>query len=268
MSTLEDFKAVLFDVDMTLTTSQRQVSSATQAALLQLAKKGLALGVCTGRTYVSLIKTVLPSFPDDSLHIVAGGSQIVSKAGVVKWQQLLAEQTVKEIIQLADQTGEMYYLANTQFGYGNKQFIDAYENLHSLIPPLKDISELTDWQIPAIVCVNVSTVFQEKLEQRSDISLKTSVSTGNFVSLDITPKGVTKETGVRAWCSLLDIQPHQVIGVGDSDNDIEFLKAVGYSVAMGNSTETIKKTAHKTIGLTDNDGLAVYLDSLLKGATV
>ncbi|MBW7944062.1 HAD family phosphatase [Patescibacteria group bacterium] len=268
MATLSDFSAILFDVDMTLTTSQREVSPNTQAALSGLATKGIKLGVCTGRTYVSLVKPILPYFPDQSLHIVAGGSQIITKEGEVKWQQLLAEQIVREIVALADETGEMYYLANTQQGYGNQTFIETYQNLHSLIPPLRLINELKDWQIPAIVCVNVSQAFLEKLQQRQDITLKTSVSTGNFVSLDITPKGVTKEIGVREWCRLQEVEPHQVIGVGDSDNDIEFLKAVGYAVAMGNSTDQIRSVAHKTIGETDNDGLAVYLDGLVKGASV
>jgi len=268
MATLTDYSAILVDVDMTLTNSQREVSPNLQISLKQLSEKGVKLGVCTGRTYVSLLKPILPFFMDGSLHIVAGGSQIVSKEGEVKWQQLLPEQTVKDIIAMADLTGEMYYLANTKQGYGNQTFIETYENLHRLIPPLKLISELTDWQIPAIVCVNVSDAFLAELNKRTDITLKTSVSTGNFVSLDITPKGVTKENGVRAWCKLHQLEPHQVIGVGDSDNDVEFLKTVGFAVAMGNSTDQIKAVAHKTIGTTDEEGLAIYLDSLVKGSLV
>lgn len=268
MAKLSDFAAILLDVDMTLTNSQREVSPGVQQALVQLAQQGIKLGVCTGRTYVSLVKPILPFFPEQSNHIVAGGSQIVSKEGDVKWQQLLPEPTVREIVAMADETGEMYYLANTKQGYGNKTFIDTYENLHSLIPPLKLITELKDWQIPAIVCVNVSQAFQDKLSQRTDITMKTSVSTGNFVSLDITSKGVTKAVGVKEWCTLHQLEPHQIIGFGDSDNDVEFLKAVGFAVALGNSTEQIKSVAHKTIGHTDDDGLATYLDSLVKGAEV
>ncbi len=268
MAVLADFSAILFDVDMTLTNSQREVSSATQTALATLAERGVKIGTCTGRTYVSLQKPILPFFPANSSHIVAGGAQIITKEGEVLWQRLLDENTVKEVVALADQMGEMYYLANTQQGYGNQRFIETYENLHSLIPPLRLISELQDWQIPAIVCVNVSDAFQQKLQERTDITLKTSVSTGNFVSLDITAKGVTKETGVREWCRLQNLEAHQVIGIGDSDNDVEFLQSVGYAVAMGNATEQIKKLAHKTINETDNDGVAVYLDGLLKGASL
>lgn len=253
---------------MTITNSQREVCPSLQLALQRVAEKGLKLGVCTGRTYVSLVKPILPFFPDNSFHIVAGGSQIMSKEGEVQWQQLLPEQTVKEILAMADLTGETYYLANTKQGYANQSFIERYENLHSLIPPLKLITELTDWQIPAIVCVNVSDAFLAELNKRTDITLKTSISTGNFVSLDITPKGVTKANGVKEWCKLHQLEPHQVIGVGDSDNDVEFLKSVGFAVAMGNSTNQIKSIAHKTIGSTDDEGLAIYLDSLVKGAVV
>jgi Cof subfamily protein (haloacid dehalogenase superfamily) len=268
MAKLSDFSAVLLDVDMTLTNSQREVSEQLKSTLRLMSAQGMKVGVCTGRTYVSLVRPILPVFPDGSTHIVAGGSQIITKEGNVQWQHLLPENTVKEIVALADQTGEMYYLANTKQGYGNQRFIETYENLHSLIPPLKLITELRDWQIPAIVCVNVSQAFFTELQKRTDITMKTSVSTGNFVSLDITPKGVTKEVGVREWCRLHNLDTHQVIGVGDSDNDVEFLKTVGVAIAMGNSTEQIKSVAHKTIGHTDDNGLAVYLDGLVKGAEV
>lgn len=255
---------ILFDVDLTLTNSQRQVSPAVQEALAALATRQLPIGVCTGRTYVSLQQTILPLFPAQSLHVVAGGSQLITKEGDVRWQQLLPAATVREITQLADQLGEMYYLATPQQGFGNARFIGRYQNLHHLIPPLRPVSELTTWAVPALVCVNVSPDFLAQLQRRTDITLKTSLSTQNFVSLDITPVGITKASGVQAWCQHLDISPAQVIGIGDSDNDREFLAAVGTAVAMGNSTPAVQALADEVIGDTDADGLAVYLQRVLK----
>ena len=53
---------------------------------------------------------------------------------------------------------------------------------------------------------------------------------------DITAKDVNKATGVKKLANLLGLQLNEMIGVGDSENDDEFLQTVGYSVAMGNAT--------------------------------
>jgi Cof subfamily protein (haloacid dehalogenase superfamily) len=264
--TLTNFTGILFDVDLTLTNTNREVTPELKAALTKLAATDLHLGVCTGRAYVALKQYILPLFPPESLHITSGGSQIVDGHGKVIWQELLPEQTCYELHQLGQTHQQMYYLPTMEFGYASQQFIDKYQGLHNLIPPLKPISELSTWQTPFMVFVNTSPEVLEQLQSRTDVTVRTSVSTQNYTSVDITPKGVTKAAGIFQWCEHYHFSPEQVIGFGDSDNDLEFLDLVGMAVGMGNSTPSVLERVDRVIGHTDQNGLAVYLDTIMKGS--
>jgi hydroxymethylpyrimidine pyrophosphatase-like HAD family hydrolase len=77
--------------------------------------------------------------------------------------------------------------------------------------------------------------------------------------MDITRQGVTKASGLRLWSQLTGIDLANVAGFGDSQNDQEFLSAVGWKVAMGNAVPELKAIADQVIGDCDDDGLAKYI---------
>ena len=54
------------------------------------------------------------------------------------------------------------------------------------------------------------------------------------------------------------------IAIGDDFNDLDMFKVVGYSVAMENASENIKKVVDEITLSNDEDGVAIFLDKLLK----
>lgn len=266
MAILSDFAGILFDVDMTLTNSKREVTPDLSQALKELTAAGYMVGTCTGRAYVALKQPIMPLFPPEAAHITSGGSQVITTRGQIIWQALLPKDTCLELHRLGQQYNQMYYLPTLEHGYASQPFIQRYQGLHTLIPPLRPIEELQRWEASYMVFVNISPEFQSILSQRDDVTYKTSISTQQYISVDVTPKGIDKSSGVAEWCKHHDISPQQVIGVGDSNNDLEFLECVGFAVAMGNSTPEILKRAHRVIDHTDQNGLAVYLQQILKGS--
>ena len=63
----------------------------------------------------------------------------------------------------------------------------------------------------------------------------------NKGALMILPNNVDKATGLRAALSELHLQPREVVGVGDAENDAVFLAMCGYSVAVANAIPALKK---------------------------
>lgn len=78
-----------------------------------------------------------------------------------------------------------------------------------------------------------------------------------------TAHGIDKGLGVRHLCELLNINPQRVLAIGDSDNDIPMLEAVGFGVAMGNATPGVFAVADYTAPPVDADGAAVALEELV-----
>ena len=57
------------------------------------------------------------------------------------------------------------------------------------------------------------------------------------------PPGVNKASGLAAALEVLKLSPHNVVGVGDAENDQAFLSACGCSVAVANALESVKENA-------------------------
>ena len=61
----------------------------------------------------------------------------------------------------------------------------------------------------------------------------------------VLPSGVNKATGLAAALEETGLSAHNVVGVGDAENDHAFLRAVGYGVAVANALPELKETADR-----------------------
>jgi len=73
----------------------------------------------------------------------------------------------------------------------------------------------------------------------------------------------SKADGVCALCERYGVDAAEVVAVGDQLNDVEMLEWAGLGVAMGNAPAEVKARARLVIGHHDEDGLAVFVESLL-----
>ncbi len=67
------------------------------------------------------------------------------------------------------------------------------------------------------------------------------LDTGFAVHLQVL--GVNKGTALRELADLMGISPAEIMAVGDSENDIEMIRAAGVGVAVANSTEMTRAAA-------------------------
>ena len=63
----------------------------------------------------------------------------------------------------------------------------------------------------------------------------------------VLPPNVNKATGLGAALAQLGLSAHNVIGIGDAENDHAFLDACGYAVAVGNALPALKEKANLVV---------------------
>ena len=80
----------------------------------------------------------------------------------------------------------------------------------------------------------------------------------------ILPSGVNKATGLTAALQDLRLSPHNVVGVGDAENDHAFLRVCGCSVAVDNAIPAIKDTADLVMRGARGKGVEQLIDRLVK----
>ena len=79
----------------------------------------------------------------------------------------------------------------------------------------------------------------------------------------ILPAGVNKATGLMAALEELKISPHNVVGVGDAENDHSFLKLCERSAAVGGSLPAIRDAADLQLEGCAGDGVRELASELV-----
>lgn len=260
------YKAVLFDVDKTLANSKREITPTTRQALKELSDKNYSIGICTGRHFATVGGLISVYFPSTSFHVLAGGGLVTDSLGTEKYQNNLSDDVVRKLAPIALEFDCRLVIQRGSDIYGNEKamrFQSNYVLASSQQKQMANVSTLTDWSVPLVVIGGVNDEVLEKL-QTMPLQYKVMKGYTGEPYVDITNVGVTKATGTREWCKITGIQPEEVIGFGDSENDIEFLRTVGYSVAMGNSTKDVQSIAHEVTEDCDHDGVAVWIERNIK----
>jgi hydroxymethylpyrimidine pyrophosphatase-like HAD family hydrolase len=73
---------------------------------------------------------------------------------------------------------------------------------------------------------------------------------------EVSLPGVNKGTAILLLLDILGIDVADSLALGDNNNDLEMLAAVGTGIAMGNGTPEAKAAADEVTAAVDEDGLA------------
>ena len=106
---------------------------------------------------------------------------------------------------------------------------------------------------------------QEKavLEAIRDLNLELQIIF-NKGAVMVLPSGVNKGTGLEVALRELGLSAHNVVGVGDAENDHGFLSICECSVAVGNALAAIKERADWVTTGTHGHGVEELIQMLLK----
>jgi len=79
----------------------------------------------------------------------------------------------------------------------------------------------------------------------------------------VLPVGVNKATGLAAALAAMSLAPPAVVGVGDAENDLAFLRLCGCSAAVANALPEIKAQADIVLQGDHGKGVTQLIDDLL-----
>jgi hydroxymethylpyrimidine pyrophosphatase-like HAD family hydrolase len=85
----------------------------------------------------------------------------------------------------------------------------------------------------------------------------------NRTAVMVLPAGVNKATGMRHALRKLGLSPHEVFGVGDSENDHSFLHLSECAGTVANAVPSIRKLAAIVAEGENGEGLAELIDELI-----
>src|SRR5262249_23217716 len=85
----------------------------------------------------------------------------------------------------------------------------------------------------------------------------------NKDSVMVLPGGVNKATGLAAALAEMEMSPHNVIGIGDAENDHAFLSLCEGSVAVPNALPMLKEEPDMVMQHAEGKGVAELVEQVL-----
>ena len=82
--------------------------------------------------------------------------------------------------------------------------------------------------------------------------------------VEVLTKGVNKAFGLEKLAQKLNIQPSEIVAIGDAANDIEMLEYAGLAIAMGNASEEVKSISDIVTDTNENNGVIKAIDKLIQ----
>ena len=93
-----------------------------------------------------------------------------------------------------------------------------------------------------------------------------SASRSQTYFLDLTHPEANKGAVVTTLSKLLGIPPTKIATIGDMPNDVLMFSKSGLSIAMGNASPQVQRSAHHVTASNREDGFAVAVERFVVGA--
>jgi HAD superfamily hydrolase (TIGR01484 family) len=100
------------------------------------------------------------------------------------------------------------------------------------------------------------------LETIRDLGLELQVIF-NKGAVMVLPSGVNKATGLEAALTKLGLSPHNVVAIGDAENDHAFLDLCEFSTAVANALPILKEKVDWVTQGSRGDGVIELIDELI-----
>lgn len=272
-------KAIVMDVDGTLTNDKKEITPKTREVLLKAQKQGILMILASGRPTTGLVEMgkVLEMDKNNGLFISYNGSKVVNfQTGEELFNEPLKLEDAKAVLEhmkkfeikpMIDKGDYMYVndVYNCMIRFRGEPFnVIKYESRggNYKLCEIDDLAAFVDYPLNKILTAGEPEYLQEHyIEMMEPFKDKLNcMFTGPFY-FEFTAKDIDKAKALDTVLKPLEITADEVIAFGDGHNDISIIKYAGIGVAMENAVADLKEAADEITLSNEQDGIA---ESLLK----
>lgn len=261
-------KLVVSDVDGTIVTTDKDVAPSTVRAAARLREMGIPLSIVSARPPRGM------AYIQETLGLtgpLAGfnGGRMLAPDGTVLSEHVVPETSARAALELFEARGIFVFVFS-----GDDWLVRDFDGPHvaherhtvrydpvvveSFEPYLASVSKM----------VGVSD--DEPMLAEAEIALQgligdaATVKRSQTYYLDLTAREANKGNAIKLLADVLGIAVGEIAVIGDMENDVPMFATAGFSVAMGNASDSVKAEA-SAAAKADNDhgGWAEAVDTLI-----
>ena len=260
-------KLVFIDSDGTLKKTDGTISERTKKAIQENKKNGNRIIICTARPRYQTLE-VMKEVGADSIIISSNGSEIYdSNDNNIIFNSFIDRDSVIELVEYAYRKDIRLILTMEDYEYVTK---DIRNSNQKLLSNTNYVDELTKCNVKQCMFIdkNCNEIYKikdilskhDKLHIVDEISKNSSYDEKWF---SVANSACSKGNALTILSKYLNIPIENTIAIGNDKNDISMFKVAGLSVAVDNASDDIKSKVDCITLSNDEDGVAVFLETLI-----
>ena len=261
-------RLVIADVDGTLVTQEKILTAKAIAAVFRLRAAGIKFAVTSGRPPRGMAMLIDPLKLDEPLAAFNGGVLIQPDLTTVVRENFLDPPMVTKVINLILEhkldvwlyTDKDWFVRDVTAPHVSREqwtvkFAPAI--IPSFDGPLQRIAKVVG------VSEDLEAVKRCEKDVQDACSDQASAARSQPYYLDVTHPKANKGEVVLAMSDLLAIPTDQIATIGDMPNDVLMFRKSGISIAMGNASPEVQKSATYVTDSDEQEGFANAMDRFM-----
>ena len=257
-------KLLVLDLDGTVLRPDGSLSNTLALTVSEVRSHGIMVMLATGRMTRSAEVYWMQLDLGTGPLIAYNGSMVVEMPTQNPWFAWhLSDKLAKLVIQEAMKADILtqVYVGNELWLSKEDERAEHYIRANHIPGDVKFGDSILEWPLPPIKILLQDE--PDKLDQfRTYLSPRMLGLQGRLFKsqadyLEIVPAGVGKGPALTKVAERLNIKHHNIMAIGDAENDLDMLKMVGLGVAMGQAPDFVRQAADVVTRSLEEDG-AVY----------
>ena len=261
-------KLVASDMDGTLLDDDSRVPEETFALVRALSERGVRFVASSGRRYGTLSWMFEP-VADQIDYVGSLGTQVYADGrlldrevfSTIAVMRLFETCQMFDCLHLALYDDTHTYLLNDQSAYLRELDKDLPDAICVFDPPSPDVSIIK----AAICCDRPDQIMDMAYVLERELSHWFTFLPSGSRWIDVTPRHVSKATGLEQVMRYWGIERDEVVAFGDSMNDYAMLRYVGHPYVMANARYAVKQVAQRVIGTNSEHAVQATMREILEG---
>ncbi len=253
------YRLVVADIDGTLVTSRRRITSRVRRAVREAQRRGVRVCLATGRTWHSARRYFQALGADPPAILYNGGLIYDFVRDWVIYRRPMSLRQAQRVIRALDAFPDLaahYYVDGGIYVRWHTPLVLATARQDHILPQaVGDFRRLRGEPMKFRILGPRHRLVALARRVRRAGGPGTLVFSGPN-SLEVLPPGTSKGAALRRVARLLGVPLRQVLAVGDELNDLSMLQVAGCGVAMGSAPRELRRVADYVAPSSDEDGLA------------
>ena len=259
--------AVLADIDGTLVTKEKLLTERAIQAVGRLRERGIVFTICSSRSPRGMRKLVEPLHLTMPMAAFNGGVIVLPDLSVLD-ERAMPDYVVPAIVETIEAHGLDVWVYSATDWYVRSRQAPRVDREASTSQSEPTVVDTFDGVLSGIVkLVGVSNDHDKvatcEAELQKTFGTQVSAARSQPYYLDVTHPTANKGTVIERLARFLKIPLEAIATIGDQPTDVMMFKRSGLSIAMGNSSEDVRRQANHVTTSHDDEGFANAVDQFI-----